>query len=333
MPRQSRIDAPGALHHIIARGINRRSIFDDDEDRDRFVARLGGLLIESETGCYAWALMPNHFHLLLRTGRVPMARVMRRLLTGHAVTYNLRHRRSGHLFQNRYKSILCQEDAYLLELVRYIHLNPLRAKVVDDLKALERYPYSGHGVILGRQELPWQETAAVLKRFDRKVGSARRAYRQFVTKGIEVGRRPELVGGGLVRSMGGWSEVRRLRKDKAYMKGDERILGDSDFVTEVLSSAEEEWKRTHALRTGGLDVDQVAHRVAEVLGMEMKAVWEPGRKAATVQARSLLCYWSARMLGVSMSALARRLGLSVTAVSKAVQRGAKIAEAGGYHLE
>ena len=333
MPRQSRIDAPAALHHIIARGINRRPIFDDDEDRDRFVARLGGLLIESETGCYAWALMPNHFHLLLRTGRIPLANVMRRLLTGHAVTYNLRHRRSGHLFQNRYKSILCQEDAYLLELVRYIHLNPLRAKVVEDLKALVGYPYSGHGVLLGRRSQPWQETAEVLKRFGRSVGAARRAYRQFVAKGVEEGRRPELVGGGLVRSMGGWSEIRKLRKAKAYMKGDERILGDSDFVMEVLSVAEEEWKRTHALRARGLDVDQIAHRVAKVLGMEVKAVWEPGRRAATVQARSLLCYWSVRALGVSMSALSRRLGISVTAVSKAVQRGAKIAEAGEFHLE
>jgi REP element-mobilizing transposase RayT/biotin operon repressor len=333
MPRKSRIDAPGALHHIIARGINRRQIFDDDEDRDRFVARLGELLLESGTGCYAWALIPNHFHLLLRTGRMPLARMMRRLLTGHAVTYNLRHRRSGHLFQNRYKSILCQEDVYLLELVRYIHLNPLRAKVVDDLKALERYPYSGHGVLLGRQLQPWQETAAVLRRFERNVRSARRIYRQFVAKGAEMGRLPELVGGGLVRSMGGWSEVRELRKAKAYMKGDERILGDSDFVTEVLSSAEEEWKRAHALRASGLDVDKVAHRVAEVLGMEVKAVWEPGRRAVTVQARSLLSYWCVRALGVSMSALARRMGISVTAVSKAVQRGAKIAEEGEFHLE
>ena len=167
---------------------------------------------------------------------MPLANMMRRLLTGHAVTYNLRHRRSGHLFQNRYKSILCQEDAYLLELVRYIHLNPLRAKVVENLKALERYPYSGHGVLLGRQELPWQETAAVLKRFDRKALDRRAGFIvNLWPRGLRRAGGPKLVGGGLVRSMGGWSEVRRLRKDKAYMKGDERILGDSDFVTKVLS--------------------------------------------------------------------------------------------------
>lgn len=123
MPRQARKDSPGALHHIIARGIERRTIFNDDQDRDSFIDRLGTIIEQTGTECYAWALIPNRFHLLLRTGNAPIATVMRRLLTGHAVTFNRRHRRSGHLFQNRYKSILCQEDPYLLERVRYIHSN------------------------------------------------------------------------------------------------------------------------------------------------------------------------------------------------------------------
>ena len=124
MPRQARIDAPGALHHIIVRGIERRKIFNDDKDRYDFLWRLGDVLEKTRTACYAWALIPNHFHLLLRTGAYPVATVMRRLLTGHASGYNRRHKRHGHLFQNRYKSILCQEETYFLELVRYIHLNP-----------------------------------------------------------------------------------------------------------------------------------------------------------------------------------------------------------------
>ncbi len=126
MPRQSRIDSTGALHHIIVRGIERRKIFEDDEDRYNFLERLGLILDETQTHCYAWALIPNHFHLLVRTGAVPVATVMRRLLTGHAISFNRRHHRNGHLFQNRYKSILCQQEPYFLELVRYIHLNPLR---------------------------------------------------------------------------------------------------------------------------------------------------------------------------------------------------------------
>jgi REP element-mobilizing transposase RayT len=130
MPRKSRIDAPGALHYIIGRGINRQEIFSDKTDYRNFLDRLGEILGETKTSCYSWALISNHFHMLLRTGDAPISTVMRRLLTGYAITYNRRHCRCGHLFQNRYKSILCQEDPYLLELVRYIHLNPLRAKLV-----------------------------------------------------------------------------------------------------------------------------------------------------------------------------------------------------------
>ena len=130
MPRQARIDAPGALHHIIIRGIERTSIFADDRDRENFLERLSQLLTESQTPCYAWALMSNHAHLLLRTGSVAIASLTRRLLTGYAVSFNKRHRRHGYLFQNRYKSILCEEDRYLRQLVAYIHLNPVRAGIV-----------------------------------------------------------------------------------------------------------------------------------------------------------------------------------------------------------
>ena len=119
MPRKSRIDAPDALHHVIGRGIARQKILFGDADREDFLDRLGSILIETKTSCYAWALLPNH--LLLRTGTAPLSSVMRRLLTGYAVGYNLRHRRYGHLFQNRYKSILCQEEPYLLELPGPLH--------------------------------------------------------------------------------------------------------------------------------------------------------------------------------------------------------------------
>jgi len=118
MPRKARLDAPGALHHVIFRGIDRGKIFRDDDDRDDFVERLGSIITATRTACYAWALIPNHVHLLLRTGETPISQVMRCLLTGYAVGFNRRHRRHGHLFQNRYKSILCQADSYLLELTQ-----------------------------------------------------------------------------------------------------------------------------------------------------------------------------------------------------------------------
>ena len=210
MPRKARIDAPGALHHVIARGIERRKIFRDDEDRHDFIERLGRIVDQTGTACLAWALIPNHFHLLLRTGEFPVAHAMRRLLTGHAIYFNRRHRRHGHLFQNRYKSILCQEDTYLLELVRYIHLNPLRARLVKDMNQLGRYPFSGHGVIMGKFDRPWQSAKPILACFGKQLGPARRNYRRFVAKGIPEGRRSDLVGGGLVRSLLCFWVVRKL---------------------------------------------------------------------------------------------------------------------------
>jgi putative transposase len=332
MPRQSRIDAPGALHHVIVRGIERRNIFRDDQDRCNFLARLGGLVEQSGTVCYAWALIPNHFHLLLRTGTVPVATLMRRLLTGHAVSFNRRHRRHGHLFQNRYKSILCQEDAYLLELVRYVHLNPLRAKLVADMDALGKYPYCGHGVIMGKHVCGWQDTDTVLAYFGKRVGPARRKYRAFVTKGMEQGKRWDLTGGGLIRSAGGWAAVKALRKEKVHVKSDERILGDGNFVEKVLSKSRERYERQTVLKANGIDLDKVAVRVAELFGMGSEQVWAPGKSRPQVQARSLLCYWAVRELGQSMTAMAGRLGISTPAVSKAVARGAAIASQNGYEI-
>ena len=199
MPRKARIDAPGALHHIMARGIEKRNIFYDDFDRDTFVDRLGAVIPETQTACFAWALMPNHVHMLVRTGPAPISKVMQRLLTGYSMGFNRRHKRHGHVFHNRFKSILCQEVTYLVERVRYIHLNPLRTGLMTEFKALEAYAYTGHGIILGRSLNNWQDTAYLLGLFGKKVAIARRRYEAFVEKGIAKGRRPELVGGGLVK--------------------------------------------------------------------------------------------------------------------------------------
>ena len=239
MPRQSRIDAPGALHHIIIRGIERTVIFRDDKDRESFLDRIGGILLESSTPCYAWSLLSNHSHFLLRTGKVPIANVMRRVLTGHAVTFNRRHRRHGHLFQNRYKSILCEEDVYLKELVRYIHLNPLRAGLVKNLGELGPYPYTGHSVLMGKTKRDWQDRDYVLGYFGTSERHAKKNYLSFVAEGVERGRSPELVGGGLLRSVGGWKRLKELRDSGEKVRADERILGRSEFVERVLKKADE----------------------------------------------------------------------------------------------
>ena len=127
MPRQARLDTPGTLHHVIIRGIEKKPIVDDIKDKKEFVFRIGNLSTEEKTTIYAWALMTNHAHILLRSGPNGLSKFMRRFLTGYAIYYNHRHKRHGHLFQNRYKSIICEEDAYFQELVRYIHLTCLSA--------------------------------------------------------------------------------------------------------------------------------------------------------------------------------------------------------------
>ena len=332
MPRKARIDTPGALHHIIVRGIERRNIFEDDTDRNNFLDRLGKVLSETSTKCFAWALIPNHFHLLLRTGDYPLATVMRRLLTSHAINFNRRHRRSGQLFQNRYKSILCQEDAYLKELVRYIHLNPIRAGLVSDIKILDKYPFCGHAVILGKKIKEWQDEGYVLKLFSEKRFTAQRRYKIFVQKGIQKGKCPELTGGGLIRSSGGWSVVKSLRRANIHFKSDERILGDSDFVESVLKAANESFERKYRLKSQGYDIGKLAERVAEIFSIKPDEIFQPGKQPVKVKARSLLCYWAVRELGYTMVKLALVLNVSQPAVSICAQRGERIALENGYSL-
>ena len=332
MPRKARIDAQGALHHIIARGIDRQSIFEDDKDRKDFLNRLDTVLTETQTACYAWALIPNHFHLLLRTGPTSISTVMRRLLTGYAISYNHRHRRYGHLFQNRYKSILCQENTYLLELVRYIHLNPLRAGIVKDIGKLHRYPYCGHSALVGRYDRGWQDTEYVLKLFHKTLSAARRGYREFIRKGVDQGRRPELTGGGLVRSAGGWFAVKALRQAGFRQKADERILGDGDFVESVLKEAGEQFERRYELKAKGYDFDAVVERVVKLLGMKSHQVLTNSKRKESVRARSIVCYWAFNELGINQTKLAQRFGVSQPAVSSAIRNGEKIVKTEGYEL-
>jgi len=309
MPRKARIDAPGALHHIICRGIEQRRIFGNDADRENLLERLGNILEETATPCYAWTLIPNHFHLLLRTGKVPISTIMRRLLTGYAVSYNHRHRRCGHLFQNRFKSILCQEDLYLKELVGYIHLNPLRAEIVDRFEELANHPYCGHGALLGNLEKNFLDVEFVLKQLGDSVSAARKNYEEFIRKRIALGSRPELVGGGLLRSSGGWAAIKALSKARAHLKGDERILGESDFVEEVLAEQKEQFEQRYWLEAEGYDIERVVARVATLLMIEPAEIWKPGNQPLRVKARSLTCYWAVRKLGMSGTSVGKLLGV------------------------
>ena len=203
MPRQARLDVPGLVHHVMARGIEGREVFCEEGDRETFLARLGAVVLAAGTRLYAWCLLSNHFHLVLRPEDRPLAWIMRRLMTGHAVRFNLRHRRQGHLFQNRYKSIVVEEEEHFLQLIRYVSLNPVRAGLVHDLAQLGRYPYTGHAVMMGARGFPAQDIDGVPLRFSDRRPVAIEAYQDFLTAGFGEGVRPKFRGGGLVRSAGG----------------------------------------------------------------------------------------------------------------------------------
>ena len=327
MPRLARLDAPGVLHHIMIRGIERRKIFRNDQDREDFLDRLSVLVPETQTSCYAWSLMDNHAHFLFRSGESGISHLMRRLLTGYAVSFNRRYRRHGQLFQNRYKSIICQEDAYLKDLVRYIHLNPLRAKIVSNIAELNKYRYGGHSVLMGRRKHDWQDTRYVFAYFDRTIKGARKRYLEYVKRGIKDGRRSELVGGGLIRSLGGWQEIRKnpLRKGDR-IKGDERILGDSDFVNQVLSGAEERFERRYSLKRQGYDFEYILKKVLGIYDIEREDLYSGIRRKPIPDARALLCYWGVCELGLTKVHIGRQLDQTPQAVGYAAARGKEIAE-------
>jgi len=151
VPRGPRFDAPGIVHHVIQRGVERRTTFVDDADRQDYLRRLDEILPEERVRCLAWVLMSNHVHLVLQTGDRPLAHAMHRLGTGYSLHFNRRHDRVGHLVQNRFRSRPARDDADAMGLIRYVHRNPLRAQLVDSLDQLARYPWCGHGALLGVQ--------------------------------------------------------------------------------------------------------------------------------------------------------------------------------------
>jgi REP element-mobilizing transposase RayT len=317
MPRQPRLDAPGTLHHVIGRGIEGRKIFRNYADREDFLSRLGELCKEGSLAVYAWALMANHFHLLVKTGNQHLSKSMRKLLTGYVINFNRRHKRYGHLFQNRYKSIVCEEDPYLLELTRYIHLNPIRAGVVQDMKALSKYPWTGHSVLMDRVKRDWQETASILAYFGKRKKAARIKYEEFVKEGIAQGRRPELVGGGLIRSLGGWAEVLSVRRKGMKVSSDQRILGSSEFVEDLLSEVDEREKEGLRLSVRLRDLGLVAEEIKKGEGLGERELRSGRRQRKISRGRRLFCQLAVGKMGYPGTEVAMVLGVSTSAVIRA----------------
>ena len=325
MPRQARLDVPGALHHIMVRGIDKTNIFRDDEDKARFLERLGQTVTEGKCAVYAWVLMDNHIHILFKSGQAGISMVMRKLLTWYALYFNRRHRRTGHLFENRYKSILCDEDNYLLALIRYIHLNPLRAKMVMTIEELDRYLWSGHSAVMNKRECLWMDTDYVLLQFSDTTRRARNAYRRFVQEGIGMGHQPELIGGGLVRSLGGWSQVQSAQRKGQKTEYDERILGSGDFITAIFKEAEERQIRQLKLRRSGRSIADIIREECKRNKVSAEELKRGNRRRKASEARMTIARRSRNELGLSGAEIARHLGVNTSSINRALAREDEVA--------
>ncbi len=320
MPRQARLDVPGALHHLMLRGLNKSSIFEDDQDRSQFLSRLEKNITVAGARVYAWALMTNHVHILFKSGKQGISEVMRRQLTWYAQYYNYRHERTGHLFENRYKSVLCDEDNYLLALVRYIHLNPMRAGVVKTIEELDRYPWCGHSAVIGKRECTWLDTDYVLSQFGDTRRKARNEYLRFVREGVAMGRQPELTGGGLVRSKGGWSQVVSARRSSKKEEFDERILGNGDFVNAILKEAEEKTIRQLKLRRTGKTLSKIIDQECDRTQISPKELKAGSRRREVSALRIKIAKRGLDELGLSLAEIARHVGVSTSGIARAVKR-------------
>lgn len=288
MARKPRIYYPGAVYHVILRGNAGKEIFFSDKDRYRFYLLLQegqerfGYLI------HAFCLMPNHVHLALQVGRVPLSRILQNLAQRYTMWVNRREGRTGHVFQGRYKAILLDADAYLLELIRYIHLNPVRAGVA---RRPEEYPWSSYKAYLGEVVIPWLSRDWVLSQFSSRKSLACQRLREFVYEGIGEARRAE------------------------FHKGTNEIgiLGDEKFSEQVLRSE----KNGNIPR---LKIEEILRRVCLEYGLEEREVVGPGKQRGPAQARALLC-WLVREIGKpSLTELSRELRRDVSSLSMAIGR-------------
>jgi hypothetical protein len=269
--------------------------------------------------------MDNHIHLLFKSGQHGISEVMRKLLTWYAQYFNRRHKRTGHLFQNRYKSILCEEENYLLALVRYIHLNPARAGIVRTIEELDCFPWSGHSVIVGNTKHPWMDIDSVLLHFDSRKRRAISAYRRFIIEEMDAGRKPELTGGGLIRSQGGWSRVLALHRSGQKEESDERILGAGEFVHAIMQEVEERQLRQTRIRRAGKGISDIIKEECGKAGVNEDELVRGSRRRKVSLTRAVIALRCKEEIGCSGATIARHLGVNTTSINRAIER----AERGG----
>jgi REP element-mobilizing transposase RayT len=302
------------------RGNNKGAIFADDYDRQDFLRRMGIVAEETSMGVYAFALMNNHVHMLLKSGPTGLPNFMRRLLTGYALYYNKRHQRVGHLFQNRYKSIICEEDVYFRKLVAYIHLNPLHGGLVSSLEELGSYPWCSHADLLGWIQHKWYDRDYVLNFFGKSKGPALRAYVALIGEEVPHDREAELDGGGLLRSQGSWSRVYARNGHCERQMNDERILGSGDFVQEMLGQAEKRIIRQLPLDERMELVREDINAACRDAGITLSNLRSGGRNGDVSRVRRQLAEKLVNERELTFAETARQLGITISAVSQIMQK-------------
>ncbi|MFC2149673.1 transposase [Candidatus Auribacterota bacterium] len=310
MPRQARLDYPGCYHHVMGRGIDGLNIFHKEVDKHDFITRLKDIQKQSGMQIHAWCIMDNHFHLLYQTAQTSLAEFMRKLLTGYAINYNKRNKRRGYLFQSRYKSIIIDADEYYLPVVRYIHLNPVKAKMVS-ISQLKEYTWTGHREIIVKDKEGVINSNGVLGYFGSRKAKALQAYEEYIAEGIDK-EDNHLEGGGLMRSVG---EAVKMRKEDMQIS-DERILGGGDFVEDIINKCEQGERFSNEIN----DVDELLYKISKLYKVEQDALI--GMKTKDVrEARSIFMYLAVKKLGMSVKDSGKALQIKESAASSGVSRG------------
>ncbi len=319
MPRQARIDYPGAFHHVIGRGIEGKYIFKEERDKEALISRIKETLRKSSMQMYAWCIMSNHFHLLIQTGKTTLSEFMRKILTGYAVNYNKLYKRKGYLFQNRYKSIVCDKDEYFLPLVRYIHLNPVKARLVA-IEQLKSYRWSGHKEIVKDIE-GMIDKDEILGYFGRRKKEAIEEYERYVKSGVD--EEEDFSGGGLIRSLGGVAEAMKTRKDERQVY-DDRILGSGDFVNEVMKEAEMQDNNKRYFK----NMKDLLVKLSKYYNVKSEDIVK--KKGFDVkEARNVTVYLAKKYLDVNATATGKLLGITQSTASRAMTKGMDIVERKG----
>lgn len=289
MARKARLEVEGGLYHVITRGNDRQDIFHSDEDFQKFLSLIAAQKEKAPFFLYAWCLMTNHIHLLIERQAHTIGRTMQRTLTGYSQWYNRRYRHIGHVFQGRHKAILCDSDAYLAELVRYIHLNPVRAKMVS---RAEDYPYSSHREYIGLGPPGMTDVDPLLRRFGHRREIAVERYREYVTAGLGI----------------------------TYSKGIEspaeaRVLGSEEFVDETIHRMGELTVGRKKKARRDVHTAALITAVEAVMGLPRDQFLGPDKNARSVMAKDVLIVTGLE-LGATVTEFARIISIDSTNVGR-----------------